>query len=68
MPDAVVVMAGSGEPAASWLAKEFGVIAMVVWGVDEWWDEGVGRCFVEDGVGVAMVAITVEKVPIAIDI
>lgn len=55
MPEAVAVMAGSGEPAARWLAKVFGVMAVVACGVEEWWDEGVGRCLVEEGVGVAIV-------------
>ncbi len=50
------VMVGSGELAARWAAKVVGVIAVVVaCGVEEWWEEGVGRCLVVDGVGVAIV-------------
>lgn len=55
MPEAVAVMAGRGEPAARWLAKVLGVMAVVTCGVEDWWDEGVGRCLVEDGVAVAMI-------------
>jgi len=28
---------------------------VVACGVEEWWEEGVGRCLVVDGVGVAIV-------------
>ncbi len=49
-------MAGRGEPAARWLAKELGVMAVLLWGVEGWWDEGVGKRLVEEGVGVAMLS------------
>lgn len=53
----MVVVAGRGELAARWLAMEFGVIAVVGWGVEDGWEEGVGRCLVVDGVGVAILAV-----------